>query len=310
MAAPIRILMCTCDGAAHLPAQLRSFLEQDHRDWALWVGDDASTDDTPAILAGFAAARPEREIRILPGPGAGSAQNFLALLHHPDLGDGYTAFSDQDDVWLPDKLSRALAALQAGDPGRPAVYASRSFLTGPALENPRPSPLYRKPPGFGNALVQNILAGNTIVLNPAATRLLRAAGPAAVAADVPFHDWWVYLICAGAGARIVTDPRPSLYYRQHGANLMGSNRGLAGGLVRFRMITDRRFAGWLDRNMTALSANAGLLTAGNRARLEAFAALRGRRGPAALAALRRLGLRRQTAPGDAMMHWLALTGRL
>lgn len=312
MAVPIRILMCTCNGAAHLEAQLSSFVTQEHRDWALWVGDDGSTDATPEILSAFAAAHPGREVRILPGPRAGSARNFLALLHHPDLGDGYTAFSDQDDVWLPGKLARALEALRQGDPGRPAVYASRTFLTGPALENPRPSPLYSKPPGFGNALVQNILAGNTIVLNPAATTLLRTAGPGAVAADVPFHDWWVYLLSAGADARIIADPEPGLLYRQHGGNLMGSNRGLAGGLIRFRMITDSRFSGWVDRNMAALSAatGAGLLTEANAARLAAFAALRGCRGPGAVAGLRRLGIRRQTLPGDAMMHALAFSGKL
>jgi len=307
---PVRILMCTMNGAAHLPAQLASFGAQSHGDWSLWVGDDGSTDATLEILSAFAAEAPGRETRVLPGPGAGSARNFLALLCHPELGAGYTAFSDQDDVWLPHKLARALEALAAGDPGQPAVYASRTFLTGPALENPRPSPLYRKPPGFGNALVQNILAGNTIVLNPAATEALRAAGPASAAARVPYHDWWIYQLMAGIGARIVTDPEPGLLYRQHGRNEMGSNRGLSGGLKRFRMVTDRRFSDWIDRNTAALSPLEEMLTPAARTTLAGFLALRGRRGPAALAELRRLGIRRQTAPGDAMMHALALSGRL
>lgn len=309
MPPPVQILMCTHNGAAFVQAQLDSFVAQEHSDWALWVGDDASTDETPELLSHFAAAHPGRDVRMLPGPGAGSARNFLALLCHPDLPPGYTAFSDQDDVWLPHKLSRALAAL-GGDPGRPAVYASRTWLTGPDLENPRASREFPYPPAFGNALVQNILAGNTIVLNPAATALMRAAGPAEAAANVPYHDWWVYQLMTGAGARIVTDLKPGLYYRQHGGNMLGSNMGAVNSLKRLKIATDRRFTNWIDRNTAALDALRDLLTDEACATLDGLAALRRTVGPRALAALDRHGIRRQSRLSDRVVRALAFAGKL
>lgn len=247
---------------------------------------------------------------ILPGPQKGSARNFLALLCHAELEDAHVAFSDQDDVWLPHKLERALEALSHGDPGQPAVYASRTLLTGPALEKPRPSRLFPRPPSFGNALVQNILAGNTIVLNPAAVALLRAAGPAEAAADVPFHDWWVYQLMAGAGARIVTDTEPGLYYRQHGNNMLGSNKGVVNSLKRLQIATDNRFSGWIDRNTAALSAARDLLTEDARARLEGMVRLRQMSGRRAVAELARLDIRRQTRVSDKVVQALAFAGRL
>lgn len=126
MSPTVRILMCTHNGATYLPAQLQSFCDQQHGDWSLWVGDDNSTDTTLDILAEFAREEAQRDVRILPGPCAGSARNFLALLGHPELEDGYVAFSDQDDVWFPDKLTRALELLETGDPGR-----RRSMPAGP-----------------------------------------------------------------------------------------------------------------------------------------------------------------------------------
>lgn len=315
MARTVRILMATRNGAAHLPAQLQSFRDQHHGDWALWAGDDGSTDATPDILAGFAAREAGatgRAVRILPGPGAGSARNFLALLSHPDLdpGAGPLAFADQDDVWLPHKLARALAALDDGDPARPAVYASRSLLTGPALENPRPSRLFAAGASFGNALVQNVLPGNTIVLNPAAAGLLARAAPAAAAAGVPFHDWWVYQVMTGAGARLVIDPEPGLYYRQHGGNLIGANRGAAGALGRAGLILGGRFSAWIDRNLAALGAVEDSLTPAARATLAGFAALRGRAGPGAVRDMARLDIRRQDAAARALLAAVAFAGRL
>ena len=309
MAPQVRILMGTYNGAAWLGPQLASFADQSHGDWSLWTADDGSTDATRACLVGFAAAHPGREIRQFDGPGRGAAQNFLGLLARPGPGDGYTAFSDQDDVWMPDKLERALAALGAGDPGRPAVYASASYLTGPELEDPRPSPPMRRPPSFGNALVQNVLAGNTIVLNPAAARIARAAAPAAQAAGVPFHDWWLYQLMTGIGARIHADPAPGLYYRQHAENLLGENRSRKARTRRSLMALNGDYAGWIDRNLAALTPEVPL-TPENRARIDGFARLRRRPGPTAAAELKRLGIRRQSRSGTLAIQALAMTGRL
>jgi hypothetical protein len=314
--------MGTWNGARHLTEQLDSFLAQDHPDWSLILRDDGSTDATPACLAAFRDAHPGRAVTILPTlptpPGTaprGAAANFLRLLAHAaTLPPALTAFSDQDDVWLPHKLARAIAVLgpDAAPDAPPAVYASRTRHTDAQLRPRGPSTLHPRPPAFANALVQNVLGGNTIVMNPAATALVAATCPVALAGDgVPFHDWWVYLVASGAGARIVNDPEPGLLYRQHGSNVLGAHDGLAGATARLSTVRQGGWRGWIDRNLAALSQVPDLLTPDHRATLMAFMALRRDPSPTArLAALRRLGIHRQTRAGDALIRSLALAGRL
>lgn len=315
--AHVRILMATWNGAAHLPAQLDSLLAQTHADWSLLIRDDGSSDATPALAAAFAAAHPGR-VTLLPGGDTdprGAAANFLRLAAHAAaLPPALTAFADQDDVWLPHKLARALAVLgpDAAPGAAPAVYASRSIETDAALRPRGPSTLHPRPPAFANALVQNVLGGNTIVMNAAATRLLGDSLPAALSGrGVPFHDWWVYLLATGAGARVVNDAEPGLLYRQHGQNVLGAHAGPAGALARLSSVTRGVWTDWIDRNLAALLAVDHLLTPAHRATLHAFADLR--RAPSArarLSALRAQGIHRQTRAGDLLVTALALAKRL
>ncbi|MBE3639010.1 glycosyltransferase [Mangrovicoccus algicola] len=261
---PLTILLGTYQGAAHLQAQLDSFTAQTHRDWRLVIGDDGSRDATRDIAAAF-RDREGRPPRIVPGPGRGFAANFLGLLCDPAEAPGHVALSDQDDVWFPDKLERAMALLAQADPAIPALACGRTLLTDAALRPLGPSRRHRHF-AFGNALVQNVVAGNTIVMNPAAHRLLRAAGPQAV----PYHDWWCYLLVTGAGGRILYDPVPCMQYRQHGGNVQGENLSAGAVMRRARDFGGRKWRGWFEANIAALEANRHLLTGQNRARLDAF----------------------------------------
>jgi len=314
----IQILMCTHNGAAHLAEQLQSFLNQTHEDWALWVRDDRSTDATLEILTAFQEAHPERDVRLLAGGGEGSAINFVSLLAHPDLPPGPVALADQDDVWLPHKLERAMAELARvdtcgtiGEQDVPVVYSSRTYLTDAALLGCKPSVIHKRGPGFGNALVQNILAGNAMVLNAKAVSLLRLAAPAALKAPICHHDWWIYLVATAAGARVINDLEPGLLYRQHGQNLMGANRGMGRAIERLTMLTDGRYAEWVSRNLNALQAAPIAMASTEAGLLRGFVQLRkGRSGLGRVRDLWHLGVRRQTWTGTLALYLLALTGRL
>lgn len=126
-AAPqIIVLLATRNGAAHLRAQLESFLSQLHRPTRLIISDDGSRDDTPAILAEFAASAPGFIVELKDGPRRGGAQNFLRLLQTVPKGTDFVALSDQDDVWLPDKIARGVRLLSQLPADRPALLGGRS----------------------------------------------------------------------------------------------------------------------------------------------------------------------------------------
>ncbi|WP_238380917.1 glycosyltransferase [Alkalilacustris brevis] len=303
------ILLAVYNGAALLEEQLASYLAQHHADWSLIVSDDGSSDTSRQIVQRFAARAAGRAVRLRAGPRAGFASNFLALLQAAGPDAPFAALSDQDDVWLPAKLERALAALAGLPPCLPALYCSRSLISDAKLGARRPSCRLRRAPGFANALVQNIASGNTIVLNRAALDLVQAAGTDLRDAPVA-HDWWIYQIVTGAGGAVVHDDRPGLLYRQHANNLIGANDGLRARLCRIAQLLRGDYRAWNDRNLAALEASRHRLTPGNRALLARFAQARRSPLPRRLRLLRGSGVYRQGRAGNALLWFAALTGHL
>jgi hypothetical protein len=307
MSAPVLILMATRNGARWLPSQLTSIAAQDHADWALWVSDDGSTDDTRAIVLAFAANREGRNaVRLVEGPRAGlAAANFLHLLTHPDLPltpVTHLAFADQDDRWHAHKLSRALQMLAAAGPG-PALYGAQSVHVDAAGQPCGRSRRPIRPVTLGNALVQNLVSGHSAVLNPAGAALARAAG---APLGVAFHDWWLSQLMLACGGRLVIDGATVLDYLQHGANTLGAPVGTGAQIARLRLLFGRDYARWIAANLAGLAA--APLTHSARATVDALRAAPAA-GPGRLAAFRRLGLHRQSAFGTALLWLAALIGR-
>jgi glycosyltransferase involved in cell wall biosynthesis len=311
----VGILMAVFNGGQFLQDQLDSFDAQDHRHWHLVVSDDGSTDESGAILESFEPGNP---ITRLKGPGkestrdlGGVSRNFLSLLraapYHLPAGS-WLSLADQDDVWLSDRLSRGIEALRPFGSDRTALYCSRTWVTDSWLAGRKLSPPRPRPPSFRNALVQNIAAGNTILLNPAAAQLVVDA--AARVERVVVHDWWIYQMVTGAGGNVVHDDYPTLLYRQHGANAIGANDGARARARRIWQLLRGDFRAMTDININALSASAGDLTDENRAVLEEFSELRRRKAAPRLKKFRNLGLYRQSRAGDLALWFAALTGRL
>lgn len=299
--------MAVWNGADHLREQLDSLAAQSHADWTLWASIDRSTDDSRAILERFAEDHPGT--RIFEGPCRGGSENFLSLIRaipESAQGSAYIAFSDQDDVWMPERLERGIAGLRAVSGNLPGLYCSGTLITDNDLYHPRPSPPRPKPPGFRNALVQNIASGNTTLLNPEAARLVCAAAHEVPAVVV--HDWWVYQLVSGAGGQIVHDDTPSIYYRQHPANQIGANDTRRAQLKRIKMLIDGHFREWNTINIAALRASHDRLTKENQAVLGEFAALRNSGLPGRLKRFFKLGLYRQSLPGTLAL-WLSVVLR-
>lgn len=101
------ILLATRNGAEFLQSQLDSFRVQTYAHWELLVSDDGSTDATIEIVNRFAGSVPQRVV-IVPGPQKGFWQNFVALVRSESLDGDLFAYSDQDDIWFPEKLAKAV----------------------------------------------------------------------------------------------------------------------------------------------------------------------------------------------------------
>ena len=208
------VMLSTYNGEKYLSEQLDSILAQRGVKPSVYVRDDGSRDSTLALLKKRCEAG---ELDFEAGLNMGPARSFLNLVFTAPDHD-YYAYADQDDIWLPDKLQRALASLAEFDSDVPQLYFSNATNveadgapTGDLLST-------KTPPGLGNAMVQCFSIGATMVFNRAARTLLVKSG---MPLHMAMHDWWTYLLISAFG-ELVYDPEPSMLYRQHGDNVFGS----------------------------------------------------------------------------------------
>lgn len=213
------IVLSTFNGVRFLDELLRSLSCQNYPDVDLIVRDDGSSDATVDILERWKGRLRIRAIERAHNIGA--SQSFFRLLNMAPK-DRFVLLADQDDIWYPDKVARAVAALRAAGDAQPTLYCARLAVCDSNGNVVNHSPLWPNPPSFGNALVENIATGCTIALNPAFMRLVHGSR---VPKRAIMHDWWLYLMATAFGS-VVYDPNPCASYRLHEKNVVGlpSNR--------------------------------------------------------------------------------------
>jgi hypothetical protein len=223
----VLILLAAYNGEKYLAEQLQSIQRQTISDWTLLVRDDGSEDHSKDIIKEFAA----KDSRIClvddEHEGRGTTKNFAALMQVA-LVEGADAifFADQDDIWLPHKLSSQLKFLQEMEAqysaGTPLLCYSDLEVVDQHLHQIHPSfmryeKMRHEPDNPIHVLLtQNLVTGCSVVIN---RDLLELATP--IPNGITLHDWWL-AICAAACGRIGYIDRPLVQYRQHSTNQIGA----------------------------------------------------------------------------------------
>lgn len=262
----VAILLCTYNGSKFIRKQLDSITNQTHQNWVIFASDDGSTDGTLEIIHEYQRNYGEDKIVLLRGPNKGFAWNFISALESCGDDFDYYAFSDQDDEWVENKLSHALDYL-AQNPQTPSVYCGRTILTDEEGEVIGLSPLFDKTPSFRNALVQSIAGGNTMVLNKQARDIVIETPKWQ---KIISHDWWVYILITGCGGDVHYDSSPTIKYRQHQENLIGSNLTMIARAQRIKKLMGGHFKRWNDKNLELLKPFQNRLTPENAKILSSF----------------------------------------
>jgi len=293
--------MATYNGEKFIAEQLQSIEEQAHKNWRLIISDDGSSDNTLAIAKQFQQKWGSDRLEIRQGPQQGFCQNFLSMACDTTIHADLYAFSDQDDIWMSDKLERAVSYFDKSNESQlPRAYGTRTQIVDDALKPLGFSPEFTLPLSFRNALVQSISGGNTQVFNFVAKQLLEQAGLQKVIS----HDWWLYQLVKGAGGIFHYDPVPSLLYRQHPDAILGSNNSFRSRVERLRFVFNGRFKQWNDINYTALCNIRHLLSKDNQDIIDIFGKFRGAHLKDRIRLLEVCGLYRQTWQGTLSL-WLA-----
>lgn len=212
----IIILMSTFNGEKYLKAQIDSLLSQEEVDVTVIIRDDGSTDLTKSIIKEY-IRRFRYKIILIEGENIGWKRSFFTLIEYAYkhyLNYQYFAFADQDDIWLPDKLSAAVNALNTLAPG-PNIYFSNQYFYKSGINYG----LVRKKKiitTFKKCLVRNYATGCTMVFNK---ELLSLAGSHLPSISVA-HDYWMFQVAMLCG-KVYYDSEAYILYRQHENNQIG-----------------------------------------------------------------------------------------
>ncbi len=223
MTPKLSVVLCTYNGAEHLPSLLGSLAGQRRPPDELVVSDDGSMDATAALVASFAKRAPFPVRWLQQERQLGPAANFVAAAQHA-RGE-WIAFCDQDDVWQPEKLDCALALAQQGDHVS-AVFCNARLVD--VNSNPLGRTLWQQV-AFTTREQEVVSAGapwHVLVRHPVVSGAglvihARVRDHLAPVADQWLHDAWAALIAAASGP-VVAIAAPLFDYRQHEANVVGA----------------------------------------------------------------------------------------
>lgn len=224
------VLMATYNGEEFVGQQIESILDQKGVNITLRICDDCSNDSTFEICRNLQ----EEDNRIVATQNKvnlGVANNFMQMIYEADISKyDVVAFSDQDDVWLPNKLMLAAESIERVecDPGSksiegvgvPVLYCSDLQNVDIKLNNP-----VRELRGWkldlskrANPLLRNWYSGCTMVMNVAMGELLQSCKYK----EFPrMHDAWCAMVAYYSGNFVFDRSNAPIFRRITGQNTIG-----------------------------------------------------------------------------------------
>ncbi len=234
----VAVLLAAYNGMLWIEEQLASILAQTGVSVSIFISVDPSIDGTEAWCAEFSLTHPA--ITLLPPAGTfgGASRNFFRLIRDVDFQTyDYVAFSDQDDIWHPEKLARAVTKLS---PGNIDGYSSnvvafwsdgRRMLVDKAQTQVEWDYLFEAAgPGCTYVLRQGLASAFKSLISSRWNEVQQ----------IELHDWFCYAFARSRGYNWFIDPIPGMDYRQHERNQIGVNAGITSAIARWRKIAD----GW------------------------------------------------------------------
>ena len=219
----ILVLLSSYNGDRFIKEQIESVLSQKDVNVNLLIRDDGSTDDTLQILHSLQLKH--NNIDVVNGQNVGCADSFRWLLNEAYIRRkeyDYFSFCDQDDFWLPEKLSIACKELDRMGNTKPCMYCSNLHVVDENLKgmglkwNPDESFITKE-----QSLVCSMATGCTMVFNNPVLEVFYNFPPQ----QLRVHDLWVMHICMFLGY-IYYDRNSYILYRQHGHNVIGAKTTL------------------------------------------------------------------------------------
>lgn len=214
----VKVLLASYNGEKYIEEQIDTLLKQQDVRLDIALSDDGSKDNTLEIVRD---KYPQIKIsQNIPGTGS-AAKNFLKMVSALDFNENfdYVAFADQDDLWMPEKMSRATELLQNNNA---SLYCSN--LTKWDTSDHSFSELKKDfPQKKFDFLFEGGSAGCTYVFTKkfaeSLSQFLKTVDSTGWKGFS--HDWLVYFFARSRNHKVVIDPQSYIHYRLHQENVHG-----------------------------------------------------------------------------------------
>ena len=247
----VAVLLAAYNGKEFISEQVHSIFNQSGVSVQLFISVDLSTDDTYEWCKQLEARNHNVTVLCYGERYGGAAKNFYRLIKEVDFSNfDYVSLSDQDDIWLPSKLTHAVKLITAKkldafssdvvafwEDGRESLvkksFPQKSYDY--FFEAAGPGCSYVLKVGamqsFKDFLIQNWNSVNQIDL----------------------HDWMIYAYCRSSGLKWSIDDMPLMRYRQHESNQVGFNSGLKAYLKRISLVKGNWYRIEVEKIMAVLT---------------------------------------------------------
>ncbi|MES2800647.1 MAG: glycosyltransferase [Bacteroidota bacterium] len=211
------VLMCTYNGEEFIAQQIQSILDQTHTDFRLIIIDDRSNDRTVEIIEEMMLL--DHRIEFYQNEqNLGYFNNFLLGLKY--VNADYLFFSDQDDIWVNNKIEVQLADLMQEDENVLMNFSNSYLLfdeinstaTFETKRNPQQIRSYYSSPI--ELSLRNIVAGHTILIRASKIPAISEKLSRIVDKKELYFDYVLTLVLLDYG-KIKYLNQSLVYFRQH-----------------------------------------------------------------------------------------------
>ena len=229
----IHVILATYNPQPYFSAQLKSILSQKNVSVQVTIFDDGSTDDS--LLVESSDLNDPRVTLVKCSPLGSAGKNFIrAIKMLSDSSSDWILFSDQDDIWLEDKIHEGIQFAKSknadGYSSDLSLYDGTGIY-GDLTKNPNQTEF--------DHFFQGASAGCTYIIGKELFRKIQTEIAHINPHDlntVISHDWLVYFIARINGFTWVHDSRSFILYRQHENNVYGAKKGIFGFFSKLSLI--------------------------------------------------------------------------
>ncbi len=211
----ISVALAAYKGEQFIAEQLESILPQLGENDEIIVSDDFPQGFTRDVIKQY--ANKDKRIKYIEGLGKGVVENFENALR---ACSGDVIFlCDQDDVWMPDKVSCVMSEIANGAD----LVLHDAAVTDGDLNITEPSffAIHGSNADFRHNLIRNTFVGCCMAFTKQV-----ALDTLPFPKGLPMHDWWIALSAIKLGYKVVLLDKPLIKWRRHGDNVTGGKTSL------------------------------------------------------------------------------------